>query len=49
MEEAAVIMIQQAAKPASSVTKLFSVVSEDTDVYILLHHFYDELRLKTAL
>jgi len=48
-EEADVIMIQQVARLARSGAKAVTVVSDDTDVFILLLHFYAELGLTCSL
>ena len=48
-EEADVIMVQQMVKLAYSEAKAISVVSDDTDVFILLLHFYAELGLTCSL
>ena len=44
-EEADVIMVQQVAQIAQSGAKSISVISDDTDVFVLLLHFYAELDL----
>jgi len=47
-EEADIIIVQQALKCASEASKL-SVVSDDTDVFVLLVHFYKKANLTLQL
>jgi len=44
-EEADVIMVQQAVELAESGAACITVLSDDTDVFILLIHFYAERNL----
>jgi len=48
-EEAGVIMVRQVAKLAPSGTTSMSVVSDETDVFILFLHFYAQLGLINSL
>ena len=48
-EESGVIMVRQVAKLAPSGTTSMSVVSDDSDVFILLLHFYAQLGLINSL
>ena len=48
-EEANMIMVQQMAQIAQSGAKSISVISDDTDVFVLLLHFYAELDLTCGL
>ena len=48
-EEADVIMVQQMAQISQSGAKGISVISDDTDVFVLLIHFYAELDLTCGL
>ena len=48
-EEADVTMVQQMARLAEFGVRSISVVSDDTDVFILLMHYYTDLHLTCNL
>ena len=48
-EEADVIIIHQMVKAAASGVKIINIVCEDTDVFVLLLHFYTKLNLTCHL